>query len=1046
MGYVLGLDLGPTSIGWAALELNENGEPFQIATVTDKDETGETQIRIPAIGARLFPAGVEKLNQGKQEEPKNKTRREKRSIRRRLRRAKARRMGLIDLLIEKGLVANREAIQALQKRDPYEIRAEAIERKIELEEIARIFLHFAKRRGFKSNRRQPESQDAKATEMKLAKERLAKELNGRTLGAFWNDVKAKPSEVPLNAIRNRKGRYQWVAQREQYQDELARIWKIQSAFYPNVLTKDFYDKLSLLLFRQIPFELTTRKKKKIIGACELLAGKPRCPWADRKAQKFRYLQKINDLRVNERPLTIEERQKLADALALRKELRFDDIRKLLWGEAGDDRRFNLEYKTNDKIIGHVIDSILTGPSFFDKKAWLRLDDEQKDSVWKILREFLAENIAKQNVEEQLFEKYGLRFKKDNWTEKLTEPRGYCSYSREALEKILPGLEAGKSLYDAIRDAFSTKGRKESRLLPLPVKENGYSIPNPVVGSMLFQLRKVVNLLIKEKGLPEKIVIETTREIKAGKERRQEIIREQDANQKEREKTKAAIRDMMGWSDEVDISGTDILKYRLWKRQNEFCPFRCSKIPPTILFTRETDLAHILPREMSFDNSMENLVVCYAKENQDMGMNTPISWLGEGSERWETLCDAQRRNAFGFSAEKWERFCTRNEEIAEKYLNRRLLQDTAYIARAVRDYLKSLYPAQDAEQKVRTTKGGVTAELRNLWGLNSILRDGESGPKNRADLRHHAIDAVVVALTNPGQIQRITKKLQQNWPRRSRYAEIAGPWEGFEQDLANAVEQINVSHRVQRKIKGALHGETNYALEKHGKNKGKYITRKSLSDLTIPLAEKICDPTIREMVLRRFAEYDNDPKAAFEKPLYLPNHIQPDKPMPIRSVRVWKTSRTMLPLNDTVWVEPDNNHHVEIFIERGRDSKCICKVCSMWEAAQRIKNKQPIIAKKHPKNEKAEFFMSLSKGETVFMKGKSGQVGLVRIIGISGDPEDPTKIDIEAKPIHLADVKLEKEAKNALRKEWRIHTLKRFDRVVLRKVTIDPLGRIRRAND
>lgn len=52
--------------------------------------------------------------------------------------------------------------------------------------------------------------------------------------------------------------YQWVAQREQYQDELARIWKIQSAFYPNVLTKDFYDKLSLLLFRQIPFPKARR--------------------------------------------------------------------------------------------------------------------------------------------------------------------------------------------------------------------------------------------------------------------------------------------------------------------------------------------------------------------------------------------------------------------------------------------------------------------------------------------------------------------------------------------------------------------------------------------------------------------------------------------------------------------------------------------------------------------------------------------------------------------------------------------------------------------
>lgn len=91
-------------------------------------------------------------------------------------------------------------------------------------------------------------------------------------------------------------------------------------------------------------------------------------------------------------------------------------------------------------------------------------------------------------------------------------------------------------------------------------------------------------------------------------------------------------------------------------------------------------------------------------------------------------------------------------------------------------------------------------------------------------------------------------------------------------------------------------------------------------------------------------------------------------------------------------------------------------------------------------------MSLSKGETIQMKGKSGQVCLVRITAISGNPDDLSKIDMEAKPIQVADVKLEKEDKSSLRKEWRFTGLQEFGEKILQKVTIDPLGRVRRAND
>jgi CRISPR-associated endonuclease Csn1 len=1065
MGYILGLDLGPTSIGWAAIELDDKKEPVKIATLRDKAENGVGFVETPAIGSRIFPAGVDNLNQGQREEPKNKKRREKRSTRRRLRRAGARRKELVDLLVKKGFISGHQAVEKLQLKDPYEIRATAVSEKVELEDIARIFLHFAKRRGFKSNRRQPEDKDAKASEMKQAKERLAQELNGRTLGQFWNEKVAKPKQIPLTAIRNRRGRYQWVAERKQYQDELAAIWQKQAPFYPTILTKDFYDVLSVLLFKQIRFELSNRKKKKIIGTCELIPGKPRCPWANRKAQKFRLLQKVNDLLVNEQPLAREERGKLVEALSIEKEMKFDKIRKLLWGDGGQNKRFNLEYKTNDKIVGNAIDSMLCGGAFFDKKVWLKLDEQQKDAIWDILCEYLDEKIEKQDVERKISEKYGLTFKKGDWRGKLKEPTGYCSYSKEALDKILPGLEEGKNLDEAKKE-LNKKDHKQTELLPLPTKDNGISIPNPVVRSMLFQLRKVVNLLVKEKGLPDEVVIETIKEIKANKERRQEIIDEQDANQKERENTEKEIRERRGWGDDVEVSGTDILKYRLWKQQDEYCPYSCTKIPPTTLFTRDTEMDHILPYSMSLDNAMDNKVVCFSSANQDKGQNTPISWLGETSERWQKIFDAYNHGAFGFSEGKWERFCTRNEDIADKYMSRRLLQDAAYIAREVREYLYRLYPADKAKQKVRTTKGGITAELRNLWSLNAILRDGEIGPKNREDLRHHAIDAAVVALTNQGQIQRITKKLQQNWPKRPKYAEITEPWDGFGVELAKAIGQVKVSHRVQRKVKGALHQETNYALEKNGKNKDKYITRKALSGITPSFAEQICDDKIREMVLERLAQHDNDPKKAFTdtEPLYLPNEKDPEQPIPIRSVRVWVSSNNMISLKNDIWVEPGSNHHVEVFrakkVKNVKDrkkyeNKLIRKIHTVWEVSQRIENaerqkktvKNVIITKENPFPEifeEVEFVMSLSIGEAVLMKNRKGQEVLARAIKMSYGSDRPTAIDILFAELSLT--RIEETVNKKTEKAYRITSMAEFEDMVIKKVTIDPLGRIRRAND
>ena len=921
MKYILGLDLGPTSIGWAAVELDNNGNPKGLASIADRHE--DTIITHHALGARIFPEGIDNINQGQKETPRNKKRRENRSKRRRLRRAKARRNNLIKLLCSRQIIPSDisdlknfledNLIPSEEKSYyPYKLRVKALDEKIELHEFGRILLHMSKRRGFKSNRKQ-QAKDTDAGKIKQAIKNLKSDLQQKTIGQFWAE---KIAENPLDPIRNRKGDYRWIAQRSDYKDELAMIWAKQAQYYPEILSKELYEILNKILFEQLPFELSQRKKTKVLGMCTLIPGQIRLSMSNRKAQEYRLLQKINDLRVDIdgdfRPLEDQERTKLITELSISKEKNFKQIRKLLgWPETA---KINLEHETNDKIKGNEIDYQLANKKIFGKDIWLNLADEAKNQVWSHIQKFLSEDSTNAlDFAKSLEKDFSLKIHNIEALDSINEPIGTISFCQKAVDKILPYMREGLGLDKAIDKAGFAKKWHKRELLAVPNASNGWDCRNPVVSTVLYQLRQVSNLLIKELGKPEKIIIEFARELKGNNEKRQEIIKKQKSNQTDNEKAEKAVRELMGRSDDYAVSGTDLMKYKLWKEQGLYCPYTCKTISETELFSRETEIDHILPYSMSLDNSYDNKVVCFANANQSKGQNTPISWLGENSSSWSKIATAAAKGTFKFSDSKWERFQVHNSKIAESYTPERLLNETSYIARLVKSYMESLYDSDLAHKKVLTTKGGITAQLRNIWDINPILRDGEIGPKNRDDLRHHAIDAAVIAVTSPSMIQRITKQLQDAYPKRpSQVANITEPWKGFADDLAHAVDKINISHRVQRKVKGALHKETNYCLETNGEHAGKYITRKAVQALTPAMVDCICDKNVKKLLQSRIAEYDGDIKKAFEYPIYLPNKNNPAQPIPIKSVRIWTSSNTMVQISDNAWVEPGSNHHVEIF--------------------------------------------------------------------------------------------------------------------------------------
>jgi CRISPR-associated endonuclease Csn1 len=1108
MSYILGLDLGPSSIGWAAVDIDGDGNYKGLAKIPDGPNL------IPAIGARIFPAGVERLGQGKKEQTRNKTRREKRGTRRTLRRRRSRRAKLVALLRDHNIIPQDDAeLQKLQQVDPYELRAKAIEenKQLTLSELGRIFLHLCKKRGFKSNRKAPPKKEEKG-EINEAKNKFKEELGSKTPGQLWYE---KRTADKFTAIKNKGGKFQGLATREQYKEEFNKIWENQKKIYQkngedNFFSVEMKEQVKSLLFDQIPYKQLPSKMRKLWGRCSLMPKEFRCSLANRKAQQFRFLQKVNDLRVIKRgasrELNEEERKKVIDALSCKDEVKLKGIRKEL--KLSDDERLNFEFDDDNALIGNEIDSQLC--KLVGKDTWLNLAEDAKEKIWKEILRYIEDetgDITEEKTADEVYKVCGIKIADLEKISEVELPDGNVKFCEKVIDRILPKMQKGLQLSDAIKEANKEGAgfeRKWDRLtsLPVPDKKAGFYITNPNVATVLYQVHRLVNRLIAEIGKPEKIVIEFTRDLKASKKQRQKILRQQAERRKAKELIREEIQKLPEWKWGKKIPKWAIEKYTLWEEQKWCSPYSGNPISESQLFSEETQIDHILPYSMSLDDSLSNKVVCFTAENQDKKQRTVFDWLGNNEKRWERVQQAidhwkpQRKTRWSkktarksadsklINERKWERFFITADQVDEIYEPERYLNEAGYIANETRDYLERLYDSNEAKKHVKTTKGGVTGELRKWWDLNSILgkndeedkettsessveenasqpqeEDKKPQKKERSDLRHHAIDAAVIAVTEPKTVKKVTNELQQVYPRKKRREiYIERPWKGFEDELIAAVDSIKISHRTQRKVCGELHAATHYWKETNGKYKDKYVTRKFLANLSNTEIEQICDEAIKRLVKLRIKE-KGGLSGAFDEPIYLPPNKENKNStlMPVRKVRIWTkhTDENMIPIRgkegepQTVWVEKPENHHIEIFhVNENSKKRYICKIWNMWEVSQRIreykkqeiKDKDPIVLRKHPAYPKAEFVMWLAKADTVLIKNNEKEV-LARITGIGEGDERDESVDLKLWELRVNCTSTDlptKETKDG----YRLRNVNDFMAMKPRKVTVDLLGRIR----
>lgn len=406
------------------------------------------------------------------------------------------------------------------------------------------------------------------------------------------------------------------------------------------------------------------------------------------------------------------------------------------------------------------------------------------------------------------------------------------------------------------------------------------LSNPVVRKAIHEVRRhLVEYMVTFRRRPDYVFIELAREARMGKKDADRLLF--------KNRLRNRIRnDILEEFNLHSVSATQqraaVDRVVLAVQQGCICPLCGKRIGPDgndgltlrkAAIGEGCEVAHIIPRASGGHNGLGNIVLAHTKCNREMERRTPrqfweltlpggfaegIAWAEKMYADVERPKASDMKNANGMALwscyfRAWDdkakldqfkkevkdiREMTARQEAATKYATRQVM---AYLADAIYDG-KGL-PERGGERRIFTTDGIWTSRLRREWGLffdrHDKKRKGltteqeqQRREKDRGDHRHHAIDAVVIALT--------TEQVRADWDKREMRADVEGVNTADEQQMENyrrahpispprpfntgdklreAVEDAvfgdgpverPVCHRhVKRKLIGALHKATQY---------------------------------------------------------------------------------------------------------------------------------------------------------------------------------------------------------------------------------------------
>lgn len=1012
----LGLDLGANSLGWAALRLDRSGDP----------------IGILAMGSRIFSDG---------RDPKSGAslavdRRAARAMRRRRDRFKQRQAALLKYLIRDGLFPTDQADrQRLADQDPYALRARALDEELSLFEIGRALFHLNQRRGFQSNRKADRGQDDEAGKIAVGVDRLSQQMEeqgARTLGEFLHQRRRAATDANhIPSVRTRlrpetgegaKGDgYDFYPSRALIAEEFEEIWAAQAPHHPDTLTPQVHDRLYEIIFHQRPLRAPQ------VGQCTLVAGETRLPKAHPLFQKRRLLEEINALMIV-RPgevaqrLTPEERDTLYLKLKDKRAVSFATLRKTLKLDSA--ARFNKESENRTELKGDEVAAELGAKTRLGTR-WQHLSGDQQ---WEVVhRLMMLESQADEAAfRDWISQTYDLSPEQAAAVLGARLPQGHGRFGPTATTTLIDSLlhdrtEDGRVVVysEAVQrggfahhsDFRDRRGNEDAAELPYygvalerhimpgtaeptdPEEMRIGRLTNPTVHIGLNQLRHVVNRLIRAYGPPKEIAIELARELKLSEDEKKKRNSENRDNRLAAEGRSKKLEEIRQRD-----TGANRALLKLWEELNpgnvldRRCIYTGEQISIDMLFSDRVEVDHILPFAQTLDDSNGNKLLCLREANREKRRRSPYETWGH-TDRWPDIAERASRlpkpKRWRFEPDAMQRFATEDGFLA------RHLVDTQYLGRLAREYLSWLYPGRgEGSGHVWVSPGRLTEMVRRKLGLNDLLPDhnfggGADQPKNRLDHRHHAIDALVVAIVDRGMLQAIARASGQDGSEGRERIHIPAPWDGFRDDLRVAVNGIIVSHRPDHgtvakaglargrdQTAGRLHNDTAYGLtgETDAKGNSIVVRRVPLSAIKKPAdIARVRDPLLRDALVEFTKGLDGK---AFEARIARFHELGPLLYRGIRRVRVIETL-TVIPIRDSKGrvykgYKGDSNYRYDVW--EMPDGKWRCQVVSMFDAHQSTEQTRP-----HPAARK---ILSLQRNDILAIERTEGDRELVRVVKFS----------------------------------------------------------------
>lgn len=770
--YGIGLDCGIASVGWAVMLLDKD-EPF----------------KIHKLGSRIFDAAEVPKTGASLAAP----RREARGARRRIRRHKLRNQTIRQkIIIESGLMTENELNKLFCHKlsDIYELRTRALDEILSNKEFARVLIHLAQRRGFKSNRKNESSGD-NGKLLKAVKENieLMENKSYRTVGEmFCKDEKYKTHK------RNKSTDYTSTVSRKDVELEVEKIFAAQRKFGNSFATEELEKKYKEIVFAQRSFDEGPGGNskyggnliEKMLGKCTFEPDERRSPKSCFTFEYFNLLQNINKIKIisengTKRPLNKNERQTLKELAFKKASLSYADIRKSLG--LSQSENFNsisygkivkkAEKDENNKIIYKVISSDFSEVESKTKFNYLKAYHEIRKVLDKISKNYIenlstehkdyigyAFNVYKQDekITEYLTEKGIDTNIIEILIEKLPSFSGAGRLSVKAMKKILPYLENGEIYSYAVEHAgYNFKAHSNDKktlrinVNNIPELEN---IVNPVVKRAVSQTIKVVNAITNEMGCPPVYLnIELARELSKTKQERNALKKMMDEGYAKNEKAKAEIKQHF---PNYSPKGIDIIKYKLWYDQGGVSVYSKDNIIELnrLFEPGYVDVDHIIPYSICFNDSYANKVLVKSSENREKGNRLPLQWLkGEKADNFKVYVRSSH-----LSYQKKQRLL--KETITEDDRNawkERNLNDTRYISRVLYNLFNDNLLFADfwdetKKRHVVSVNGAATAYMRKRWGINKIRADGDL---------HHAVDAAVIACFTQGLVNKVSRYSKYN---------------------------------------------------------------------------------------------------------------------------------------------------------------------------------------------------------------------------------------------------------------------------------------------